>query len=93
MGQILSFLCEDAEEQHLHNNSKLATLFGLCRNSSSSSQQTNILTLSKLQAGFDLARLPPEVAFLILQNLNPTDLYLAACVWWDLASDEVLWQR
>ncbi len=41
---------------------------------------------------FDLAKLPREVALPILQYLNPTDLYLASCVWWGLASDEVLWQ-
>lgn len=40
----------------------------------------------------DLMRLPPELSLLILSKLNATDLYLASCVWHDLASDEVLWQ-
>ena len=40
----------------------------------------------------DLSQLPPELSLLILSNLNATDLYLASCVWQDLASDEVLWQ-
>ena len=40
----------------------------------------------------DLSQLPPELSLLILSKLNATDLYLASCVWQDLASDEVLWQ-
>ena len=39
----------------------------------------------------DLNHLPPELALLILSNLGATDLCLAACVWHDLASDELLW--
>lgn len=41
----------------------------------------------------DLSELPPEIALLILANLNATDLCLAACVWGNLASDEILWQK
>ena len=40
----------------------------------------------------DLSQLPPELSLLILSKLNATDLYLASCVWNDLASDEILWQ-
>ncbi|VDN96537.1 unnamed protein product [Rodentolepis nana] len=41
---------------------------------------------------FDLQDLPPELALTILSYLNPTDLYLASGVWWDLASNETLWR-
>ena len=41
----------------------------------------------------DLRKLPPEVAVAILGNLNATDLCLAACVWDDLAGDDILWKR
>lgn len=40
----------------------------------------------------DLSRLPPEIALTVLSNLNATDLCLAACVWQQLASDEILWE-
>jgi len=40
----------------------------------------------------DLAALPPELSLLVLSHLNATDLCLAACVWEDLAKDELLWQ-
>lgn len=39
----------------------------------------------------DLNRLPPELSLAILSNLDATDLCLAACVWNDLAHDELLW--
>ncbi|KAM7540268.1 hypothetical protein Aperf_G00000041984 [Anoplocephala perfoliata] len=41
---------------------------------------------------FDLQKLPPELALAILSYLNPTDLYLASGVWWNLASSEYLWR-
>lgn len=48
----------------------------------------------QLNATFpDLRKLPPEVAIAILANLNATDLCLAACVWDELGTDEVLWKR
>ena len=48
----------------------------------------------QLNATFpDLRKLPPEVAIAILANLNATDLCLAACVWSELGTDEVLWKR
>lgn len=43
----------------------------------------------------DLNELPPELAILILSNLNATDLCLAMCVndfWRQLAMDDLLWQ-
>lgn len=43
----------------------------------------------------DLHELPPELALLILSNLNATDLCLAMCVndfWRQLALDDMLWQ-
>ncbi|CAI2729957.1 unnamed protein product [Schistosoma spindalis] len=40
----------------------------------------------------DLHHLPAELALNILSRLNATDLYLASCVWYDLAYDEVLWK-
>jgi len=39
----------------------------------------------------DLKSLPPELALLVLSKLGATDLCLAACVWQDLGSDELLW--
>ena len=39
----------------------------------------------------DLAQLPPEISMAILSHLGATDLCLAACVWDNLANDEVLW--
>ena len=39
-----------------------------------------------------LSALPPELSFIILSNLNATDLCLAGCVWDNLCRDEVLWQ-
>ena len=39
----------------------------------------------------DLNHLPPELATIVLSNLNATDLCLASCVWSDLASTEILW--
>lgn len=41
----------------------------------------------------DLSDLPPEVALSVLSHLNATDLCLAACVWQQLASDEILWSN
>lgn len=41
----------------------------------------------------DLSDLPPEVALSVLSHLNATDLCLAACVWQQLASDEILWNN
>ena len=41
----------------------------------------------------DLSQLPPELGLTVLSYLNPTDLCLAACVWDQLANDELLWQR
>lgn len=40
----------------------------------------------------DLSAFPPELALAVLSKLNATDLCLAACVWEQLASDEILWQ-
>lgn len=40
----------------------------------------------------DLSELPPELGLAVLSYLNPTDLCLAACVWGQLANDELLWQ-
>ncbi|KAG8199875.1 hypothetical protein JTE90_015866 [Oedothorax gibbosus] len=40
----------------------------------------------------DLAALPPEISLCVLSHLNATDLCLAACVWGDLAQDQILWQ-
>ncbi|XP_054155254.1 F-box only protein 8-like [Oppia nitens] len=39
----------------------------------------------------DLSEWPPELSLTVLKNLNATDLCLAACVWTELATDEVLW--
>ncbi|KFM81789.1 F-box only protein 8, partial [Stegodyphus mimosarum] len=40
----------------------------------------------------DLADLPPEISLCVLSHLNATDLCLAACVWGELAQDQILWQ-
>jgi len=39
----------------------------------------------------NLTLLPPELSLQVLSHLNATDLCLAACVWQQLASDEILW--
>ncbi|XP_061164280.1 F-box only protein 8-like [Saccostrea echinata] len=39
----------------------------------------------------NLAELPPEISMAILSHLDATDLCLAACVWDNLANDDVLW--
>jgi len=39
----------------------------------------------------DLSNLPPELALTILSHLDATDLCLAACVWQQLATDNILW--
>ena len=40
----------------------------------------------------DLSELPAELGLEVLKHLNATDLCLAACVWQNLAEDEILWQ-
>lgn len=39
----------------------------------------------------DLSTLPPELAIQVLKHLKATDLCLAACVWQQLATDNILW--
>jgi len=39
----------------------------------------------------DIGQLPPELAINILSHLDATDLCLAACVWQQLAGDNILW--
>jgi len=39
----------------------------------------------------NLTDLPPELSIQVLSHLNATDLCLAACVWQQLATDEILW--
>ncbi|KAL3320349.1 F-box only protein 8 [Cichlidogyrus casuarinus] len=41
----------------------------------------------------DLRKLPPELSLSILSKLNATDLFLASCVWKDLAFDDLLWKN
>ncbi len=43
----------------------------------------------------DLAEMPPELAMMVLANLDATELCLAMCVnefWRSMAKDELLWQ-
>ena len=43
----------------------------------------------------DLSEMPPELAMMVLSNLNDTELCLAMCVnefWREMAKDELLWQ-
>ena len=43
----------------------------------------------------DLAEMPPELAMMVLSNLNATELCLAMCVnefWRTMAKDDLLWQ-
>ena len=47
----------------------------------------------QLESFPDLSQFPPEVAVSVLSHLNATDLCLAACVWQNLANNELLWQR
>ena len=47
----------------------------------------------QLESFPDLSEFPPEVAVSVLSHLNATDLCLAACVWQNLANNELLWQR
>lgn len=46
----------------------------------------------QLESFPDLSQFPPEVAVSVLSHLNATDLCLAACVWQNLANNELLWQ-
>lgn len=46
----------------------------------------------QLESFPDLSEFPPEVAVSVLSHLNATDLCLAACVWQNLANNELLWQ-
>ncbi|KAH8870637.1 F-box only protein 8 [Schistosoma japonicum] len=60
----------------------------------SNSKKTAITESSHHPSKFvDLHRLPAELALNVLSRLNATDLYLASCVWYDLAYDELLWRR
>ncbi|KAJ7327752.1 F-box only protein 8 [Desmophyllum pertusum] len=45
----------------------------------------------QLESFPDLSHFPPEVAVSVLSHLNATDLCLAACVWKQLADNELLW--
>lgn len=47
----------------------------------------------QLESFPDLSHFPPEVAVSVLSHLNATDLCLAACVWKQLADNELLWLR
>ncbi|XP_039274502.2 F-box only protein 8-like [Styela clava] len=59
------------------------------RNFRNSSKGCRLDVLEKFP---DLYLLPPEIGIEVLKNLNATDLCLAACVWSDLANDEMLWE-
>ncbi|XP_071126111.1 F-box only protein 8-like [Mytilus edulis] len=56
------------------------------KNFEKNTKQNNAVT--KFQ---DLQNLPPELGLAVLSHLNATDLCLAACVWDNLANDELLW--
>lgn len=56
------------------------------KNLEKNTKQNNAVT--KFQ---DLQNLPPELGLAVLSHLNATDLCLAACVWDNLANDELLW--
>lgn len=104
MGQLISTV--PAEKLALvlpqRYQDQLATLIPSFRRSDSSNNASNNLGLFifKLEQfleaskgrNFDLLDLPTELALAILSHLNPTDLYLASGVWWDLASNESLWR-
>ncbi|KAK4470301.1 hypothetical protein MN116_005868 [Schistosoma mekongi] len=63
------------------------------QHSFSNSKKTVISESSHRQSEFvDLHHLPAELALNVLSRLNATDLYLASCVWYDLAYDELLWR-
>lgn len=56
-------------------------------------QEVSLNQVCQTVGGFpDLAVLPPEISLYVLSHLNATDLCLAACVWGELAQDEILWQ-
>ncbi|VDN29367.1 unnamed protein product [Dibothriocephalus latus] len=93
MGQLLSYtLTPDTSFPRPQQDSTLANLFSVIRRNVRKSIAGSSETPEAGTKSLDLAHLPPELAFDILSYLNATDLYLAACVWWNLASDEVLWQ-
>lgn len=46
---------------------------------------------TRLNDPHDIGQLPPELAINILSHLDATDLCLAACVWQQLAGDNILW--
>nr|VZH90196.1 unnamed protein product [Spirometra erinaceieuropaei] len=93
MGQLLSYtLTPDNPFPRSRQDSTLANFCSVIRRNVSRSIADSSGTPEKDAKSLNLAHLPPELAFDILSYLNATDLYLAACVWWNLASDEVLWQ-
>ncbi|KAF8790107.1 F-box only protein 8 like protein [Argiope bruennichi] len=56
-------------------------------------EHENSINEDNCSIGFpDLAALPPEISLCVLSHLNATDLCLAACVWGELAQDQILWQ-
>lgn len=80
MGQVLQRLYSIEQQQQQH---------GMC----SYGQHLPSSSTNMSRNGFpDLSELPPELGLTVLSYLNPTDLCLAACVWDQLANDELLWQ-
>uniref|UniRef100_T1IQX0 SEC7 domain-containing protein n=1 Tax=Strigamia maritima TaxID=126957 RepID=T1IQX0_STRMM len=77
MGQVLRRLIEE----NIQNN-----------NDDDGNRKNNHVMSLAAQKFRDLSELPPELGLAVLSHLNATDLCLAACVWQELADDNLLWQ-
>jgi len=106
MGQTLRRILEwseedddDEEEAQISSSQRRGTVGGSNEISSSSSSSSAVAVAGRilrkhrrdLEICPNLTDLPPELSLQVLSHLNATDLCLAACVWQQLASDEILW--
>lgn len=99
MGQTLRRILEweEEEEQSQQECPSLASDDGTRQKTSSAvAVAGRILRKHRYDHGFNgripnLSDLPPELSIQVLSHLNATDLCLAACVWQQLATDEILW--
>lgn len=98
MGQTLRRILEWEEEDECQNTAAQVDRENRGPNETSSSPSAvavagRILRQHRrdLEKCPNLSLLPPELSLQVLSHLNATDLCLAACVWQQLASDEILW--
>jgi len=102
MGQTLRRILEWEEEQETLQRypSSIGDVGGDEKTSSAVAVAGRILRKHRRDMGCrhgfgskipNLTDLPPELSIQVLSHLNATDLCLAACVWQQLATDEILW--